>query len=189
MLVLSPGSKLLLTCRGHVKVDGETVSVVRNPSNSSRRAFRSYKQTMEGRSEENHSSPTEIHENRVITLTDPGYTASPTTQVIQKSSVSELLKGQYNWETQDMNGEDAPEEEDGDEGSRVTRAVKFSHHWKWSGKTGRKGDRDWGEVTFEERGATLYLPAVREADSGKYACFYKGREMFSVRVTVAGEES
>ncbi|XP_074539704.1 interleukin-6 receptor subunit alpha isoform X2 [Halichoeres trimaculatus] len=203
-LALSPGSRLLLTCSGHAEVDGVTVIVARNPSNSSRRrvsshpalstvnktdykgaSMKSYQQTTERRSEENHSSPTEAHENRIITHTDGGYTASPTTHMVRKSGASTPLKGEHAWETEDMNGEGAPEEEKGEEGSRVTRGVKMMYQWKLSGKTMGKGDRDWGEITFEEQGATLNLPSVRVADSGKYACFYKGREMFSIKVTAA----
>ncbi|XP_034552868.1 interleukin-6 receptor subunit alpha [Notolabrus celidotus] len=205
LLVLSPGSKLLLTCSGHVKVDGVKVSVARNLSNSSRKwissnatrtavnitditvaSVKSYKQTVKSAASQGyHSSPTEAHDNRIITHTDAGYTASPTTHMVRKSGVSRLLKSEYNWEAEEVGDEGELEEEEGEEGSRVTRGVKMMHHWKWNGKTVGKGDRDWGEIAFEERGATLSLSSVRVKDSGKYACYYKGREMFSVRVTIA----
>uniref|UniRef100_UPI0037E861DC interleukin-6 receptor subunit alpha n=1 Tax=Semicossyphus pulcher TaxID=241346 RepID=UPI0037E861DC len=204
VLVLSAGSQLVLTCSGPVKVDGVKVRIVGNNSNTGTRwispatanitnntgvLLKSDTQTMKNAvSEGYHSNPTEEglstgEENRIITRADKGCTASPTAHVVQSSGGRGLSKGESKWEAEEMKGDF--EEEEGEEGSRITRGIKSMYQWKLNGRTMGKGDRDWGEITFEGRGATLSLSSVRVTDSGKYACYYKGREKFSLRVTVA----
>nr|QJI54763.1 interleukin-6 receptor [Siniperca chuatsi] len=202
VLVLSQGSKLVMTCSGHVKVDGVKVSMARNSSNTNRRgsssdanpttvniisnsgvSMKSDKHTMKG--ERNHSNPTEAGETRSRQHIDTGYTASPTTHMVQPTSLSRLRKRESNREAEEMDGEGdyEEEEEEGEEGSRVTRGIKSRPQWKRNGRRVGKGDR--GGITFERRGATLCLSSVRLADSGKYTCYYRGRERFSLKVTVA----
>lgn len=202
-LVLSPGSKLVLTCNGHVWLDGVKVSMARNSSNANKRGSSSHakpttasvisntgvsvksdKQTMENAlSEGYHSNPTEAGENRRLGHTDTGYTVSPTTHMVRPNSESRALKAVVT----DGEGDYEGEEEEGEEGSRVTRGIKSRLQWKWNGRTVGKGDRDWGEITFEGRGATLSLSSVRLADSGRYTCSHRGRERFALKVIIAGE--
>lgn len=203
VLVLSPGSKLVLTCSGHVEVDGVKVSWGRNGLNTNRQGssadavptttanirsstgvlLNSDKHTGGNAVNEGyHSHPTEAGENTSLGQTDTGYTAPPTTHAVRPTSVTRLRMG----ESEDMAGEDDyEEEEEGEEGSRVTRGVKSRLQWKWNRMTVGKGDRDWGEVTLERRGASLSLSSVRLIDAGRYACYHRDRERFSLKVHVS----
>lgn len=207
VLVLSPGSSLVLTCSGHVEVDGVKVSMARQGSNTNRGgsssdstptttvnirsntevSMKSDKHTVENTvSEGYHPDLTDAGENRSLGRTATGYTASPTTHTVWQTSVSRLLKDESDWEAKEMDGESDYEKE-GDEGSRVTRGIKSRLQWKWNSRTVGKGDRDWGEITFERRRASLSLSSVRLTDSGRYSCYHRGRERFSLKVNVAGE--
>nr|XP_020462780.1 interleukin-6 receptor subunit alpha-like [Monopterus albus] len=192
VLVLSSGSTLLLTCRGHVTVDGVKVNIARNSNRNKRGSFPAAPTTTGTK------KPTEGHryspdtavsavtgENRRPTYT--GYTASPITRVVQPTSVSRLLRGQSETEEMGVEGyyEDNMEEEEGAGGSRVTRGLESWPQWKLNGKTVGKGNRDQGELTLERRGSLLSLSSVRVEDSGNYTCHHRGRERFSVRVIVA----
>ncbi|XP_031155135.1 interleukin-6 receptor subunit alpha isoform X2 [Sander lucioperca] len=205
VLVLSPGSSLVLTCSGHVEVDGVKVSMARQGSNTNRGgsssdstptttvnirsntevSMKSDKHTVENTvSEGYHPDLTDAGENRSLGRTATGYTASPTTHTVWQTSVSRLLKDESDWEAKEMDGESDYEKE-GDEGSRVTRGIKSRLQWKWNSRTVGKGDRDWGEITFERRRASLSLSSVRLTDSGRYSCYHRGRERFSLKVNVA----
>lgn len=201
-MVLSTGSKLLLTCSGDVTVDGVKV---RNSSNTKRTAssssatsatvtitshtevsIKSDKHTTENAvSERYHSNSTEAGENRSLRPTDTGHTASPTTHTVQPTSVHRLLK-------EELDGESDYEEEEEEEverevGSRVTRGIKLRPQWKRDGKTVGKGDTDFEGITFERRGAALSLSSARLTDSGEYTCHFRDRRRFSLKVIVAGE--
>ncbi|KAM9353472.1 interleukin-6 receptor subunit alpha [Symphorus nematophorus] len=194
VLVLSPGSKLVLDCSGQVMVNGVKVRNISNTSGKGRSSsvtpatvniistagvsMKSDKQTLEDSvSEGYHFNPTVTEENRRLRQTDTGYTASPTTYPIQPTRLPMAE------ETDDYEEEEGEGEE---EGSRVTRGIKLRPQWKWNGTTVGKGDRDWGEITFERRGTKLSLSSVRLTDSGTYKCYNRGRERFSLKVTVAG---
>ncbi|XP_042345732.1 interleukin-6 receptor subunit alpha [Plectropomus leopardus] len=201
VLVLSPGSKLILTCSGHVDVDGvkvrdglntnrygsstdATPTTTVNIRSNTGVSLKSDKHTVGNTlSEGYHSNPTEATENRSLGLTDTGYTVSPTTYTVQPTSVSRLRKRES--QNMDEEGDYEEGEEDEEEGSRVTRGIKSRIQWKWNGRTVGKGDRDWGEITFERRGASLSLSSVRLMDSGRYTCYHRGRERFSLKVTVS----
>ncbi|CAK6960706.1 interleukin-6 receptor subunit alpha [Scomber scombrus] len=210
VLVLSTGSKLVLTCSGLVKVDGVNVNINRKSSNTNRgesssNAIPTTAKTVSNtgvsvKSDRNtiskgyHTQTTEAgvntvtEENKHLGYTGTGYTTYPPSQTVQLTNVSRLLMGESNWQGEDMDGEgeyDDEEEEEGEEGSRVTRGIKSRPQWKWNGRSVGKGDRDWGEVTFEKRGATLSLASVRPTDSGNYTCYHRGRERLSLKVTIA----
>ncbi|XP_040901381.1 interleukin-6 receptor subunit alpha isoform X2 [Toxotes jaculatrix] len=190
VLVLSPGSKLVLTCKGHVMVDGIKVSISQNSSNTNRRGrapvaptttgnIINSKLTMNSIVNEGHHFDTTAEvsavkgENTSLGYTDATYTASPTTLMVQPTSVGRLLKGQSDWEAEEVDGEgdyEDYEEEEGEELSRVTRGIKSRPQWKWNGKI---------------VGATLSLSSVRVTDSGRYTCHHRGRERFSLKVLVA----
>ncbi|KAM7383469.1 hypothetical protein PAMP_003117 [Pampus punctatissimus] len=198
VLVLSPGSKLVLTCSGLVKVDGVKVSVTRKSSNTNRSTIANTLVSVKSdtnslESDGYHIHPTEAGvntvtgENRHLTYTDTQYTAYSTFQTVQPTSVSRRLRGESGWEAEDMVGEgeyEEEQEEEQEEDSRETRGIKLRPQWKWNGRTVGKGDRDWGDVTFERKGAVLSLASVRPKDSGNYTCHHRGRETLSLKVTV-----
>lgn len=189
-LVVSPGSDLVLTCSGHVAVDGVKV---RNGSNTNRVGSSSaatpttvniitspgaqMKSNTHNTENAVGQAPTQAGDNRSLRHTDTGYTASPTAHMDQPTSVSRLLN------TAETHGVDYEEEER----SRVTRGIKLRSQWKLNKRTLGKGDRDWGGITFDRSGASLSLYSVRLTDSGTYACFHRGRERFSLKVIIAGE--
>ncbi|XP_029308039.1 LOW QUALITY PROTEIN: interleukin-6 receptor subunit alpha [Cottoperca gobio] len=196
VLVLTPGSKLVLTCSGHVEVDGVKVNKARNSSNTNRRSSpsvnpttvniisntevstKSDKHTVEKTAREGYSSiPTDAGENKSLGHSNAVNTTSPSTHTVQPTGVSRLVKGESNKED-----EYGDYEEEGEEGGRVTRGIKSRLQWKWNGKTVGKEDR---EITFERRGASLSLSTVRLTDAGRYTCYHKGRQRFSVKVNVA----
>lgn len=207
VLVLSPGSKLLLTCGGHVKVDGVKVSLVKNSSNTNknRSPSDSTPPTQRNTNSSTISVKSDINpvnhaasegsrsteagvsavpgENTSFGYTDTGYTASPHT--VQPTSASRPLQGESDWEAEDMDieGDYEDEEEEAEEGSRVTRGVKSRPQWKFNRRTVGKGDS--GGITFGRSGATLSLASARPSDSGKYSCHHRGIEKFSVKVVVA----
>ncbi|XP_060936523.1 interleukin-6 receptor subunit alpha isoform X2 [Limanda limanda] len=199
--VLSSGSNLVLTCKGHVTVDGVKVNIARNSPNANRRSSSSVAPTTTGNiiyskqesslKEEQHISP-EAEVSTVTTETrgprdrDTANTASPTTHVTQPTSVGGLLRGQSNSEVESDEEGDywEEEEEEGENGSRVTRGTKSRPQWKLNGKTVGTGKQEGREITFEKRGSTLSLFSVRETDSGRYSCHHRGREKFSFRVVV-----
>ncbi|XP_047453992.1 interleukin-6 receptor subunit alpha [Mugil cephalus] len=209
VLVLSPGSTLVLTCSGHVKVDGVKISLNRDNSNTNKRisspaptpTAQSIMSSSEGTTSSGNSSmknnasegydslSTEAGatavpaKNRSLGFTDTGYTASP--HLVQPTSSSRRLKRESDWEYDDMDFEGDYEDVEGEEGNRVTRGIKSRPRWMWNKKTVGKGDRDWGKVTFGRNGAALTLASVRLTDSGKYACHHRGRERFAVKVVVA----
>uniref|UniRef100_A0A8D3EDF8 Interleukin 6 receptor n=1 Tax=Scophthalmus maximus TaxID=52904 RepID=A0A8D3EDF8_SCOMX len=187
VLVLSPGSELVLTCKGHVMVDGVKVNIARDSSNNNRRwSSSSVAPTTTGNimndehttdssvTEVYHIDPeAEVRTTRENRLTD---TASSTTNMVQPTSAGGLLReGDYEEE----------EEEGGEEGSRVTRGIKSRPWWKWNGKTVGTRGNEWRKLTLERRGATLCLRSARETDSGRYTCHHRGRERFSLKVIVA----
>ncbi|XP_039974368.1 interleukin-6 receptor subunit alpha [Xiphias gladius] len=204
VLVLSPGSKLVLNCKGHVMVDGVKVKLSGHSSNTSRRGSSLLAPTTTGNiinkkramdstvNEGHHFNPeaavsTVTGENRSPRNTDTAYTVSPTTHGVQPPSVGRLLKGESHWEAGEVvEGGDyeEDEEDEGEEGSRVTR-LQSRPQWKWNGRTVGNIDRDLREITFERSEATLSLFSVSVTDSGKYTCHHRGRERFSLKVIVA----
>ncbi|KAK5862288.1 hypothetical protein PBY51_017699 [Eleginops maclovinus] len=180
LLVLSPGSKLVLSCSGHVEADGVKVSsninrkgspsdatptsfnITSNTEALTKSAIITVENTVSGG---HHSNTTEAEESKSLKHSETAYTASPSPQPV--------------WENRDYG------EEEDEDGSRVTRSIKPGLQWKWNGRTVGKGNRDWGEVSFERRGASLSLSSVRLSDSGRYTCYLKGRERFSLKVKVA----
>ncbi|XP_040021858.2 interleukin-6 receptor subunit alpha [Gasterosteus aculeatus] len=203
VLVVPPGSKLLLTCSGRVEVDGVKVSVHKNSSNNRRGSSsnvtpssanitstagvltkgpkRAAKETV---SEEPRWNSTSAAGRRSLGL-GPGaeHAASAT-------SPSTPLEDEPDWEAKAMDGAgDYEEGEEGAEGagSRVTRGVtsRLQWKWKWNGRTVGKEGRDQGAITLDRRGASLSLSSVGLTDSGRYACYHRGRERFSLKVNVA----
>uniref|UniRef100_A0A8D3B443 Interleukin 6 receptor n=1 Tax=Scophthalmus maximus TaxID=52904 RepID=A0A8D3B443_SCOMX len=187
VLVLSPGSELVLTCKGHVMVDGVKVNIARDIAPTTTGNIMNDEHTTDSSvTEVYHIDPeAEVRTTRENRLTD---TASSTTNMVQPTSAGGLLRGESHWEAEEVDGEgdyEEEEEEGGEEGSRVTRGIKSRPWWKWNGKTVGTRGNEWRKLTLERRGATLCLRSARETDSGRYTCHHRGRERFSLKVIVA----
>lgn len=171
VLVLTPGRELIMTCRGHVTIDGLEV---RNGSKTSSRdgsqadvtsktatAVKGLKQALVNSANTRNRSS--------------GHTASPTAHVTRPTSVHRLS------ESEDVDQD--TEKEEWNDGSRGMQGENSSLQWKWTGRMVQKRDKDvkWS------RGATLSLSSVRVADSGTFTCYHRSKEMFSLKVIVAGE--
>lgn len=178
-------------------VNGVTVKRAKNSSNTNKRGNPSVAPTTTGNSINKHtmsstasnlynaaSALTEV--NKIPTYTDTGSTASSTTLVVHPTSVSRPLRSVSNWEN-DGNSDYEEEEDEVEEGSRVTRGINSSPQWKWNGEVVGKEKRDWGEMTFERRGATLSISSVGVTHTGNYTCHHRGKERFFLKVVVAGE--
>lgn len=176
VLVLYQGSKLVLSCSGHVEADGvkvrggsssdENQTSVNNIRNTEA-LMKSAKPTVENTVGEGyHSNTTEAGESKSLKDSATAFTASPSTPTV--------------WEPGDYE-----EQEEGEDGSKVTRSMKPRLQWKWNGRIVGKGDRDWGGIGFERRGSSLSLSSVRLSDSGRFTCYHRGRERFSLKVKVA----
>ncbi|XP_034030687.1 interleukin-6 receptor subunit alpha [Thalassophryne amazonica] len=209
VLVLHPGSKLVLTCRGQVKVDGVVVSIITDNSNAGRResssdANQSHVNTVnnngflankrsveEAVSERYHTVMGEKSATRsqdqVVGQSgqhDAGLKVSPTAQAFQPTSRGSALKGDSVWEAGEMADDgDNEEEEDEEEGyNRVTRGVRMRPQWMWNGTVVKKGDRRG--LLLEESGFTLSLPSVTVEHVGRYTCHHRGKT-FSLKLVVA----
>lgn len=104
-----------------------------------------------------------------------GHAASPTAHVAPLTSVHRP--------SVDREADQETGKEEWNGGGRGRRGENSSLHWKWTGRVVRKRDKDvkWS------RGATLSLSSVTEADSGTFTCYHRDKEMFSLKVIVAGE--
>ncbi|XP_054638906.1 interleukin-6 receptor subunit alpha isoform X3 [Dunckerocampus dactyliophorus] len=170
VLVLSPGSSLVLSCDGDVKVDGAKVKVSKQGSNNN---------AGEHSSSETQTTAYKPHRNEALIKADTNALkgkheeqgvqagregrSSPVYQVFQPTSTP-------------------PKAEDMDT-SKVTRGLKGK--WKVNGKTVGRGHWDWGGFTVGSGGAQLSVSSTRPKDSGNYSCHHRGRERFSVKVIVA----
>ncbi|XP_030014863.1 interleukin-6 receptor subunit alpha [Sphaeramia orbicularis] len=193
VLALLPGSKLVLTCSGHVSVDGVKVNVAKNipnsntkvgslattPANSLGHATVSVRSdrhvTGNGVSHGYLTPPAETQaghvteEKQSLRFTE---STSPNTQTVQSTSVSSPPSVKPDHEAEDMDYDDDYEEDEWEGVSRVTRGVKSKPEWKQNGRMVGKG-------------AALTLDSVSLEDSGRYTCHHRGKVRFSVKVTVA----
>uniref|UniRef100_A0A1A8FX03 Interleukin 6 receptor n=2 Tax=Nothobranchius TaxID=28779 RepID=A0A1A8FX03_9TELE len=189
VVVISPGSRLVLTCSGHVWVDG--AKVVLNGSNINKRRPAPVRNTTTKKAAGNAAVLTKNQtslQNPVnerifsptaetgVSLEPDRRTASPLT--VQPASTSTATMGGSDWEDNEM-------ESDEEEGSRVTRGIKLRPQWKRTEQLVQRGDTNRGKVTFLGHGAALTLESVRLTDAGNYTCHHRGREAFAVEVVVA----
>ncbi|XP_037309786.2 interleukin-6 receptor subunit alpha isoform X2 [Pungitius pungitius] len=180
VLVVPSGSRLLLTCSGHVEVDGVKVGVHGNSSNSRRGSPSSVNVTGGAAA----LTTGRRHGAKEPTWAAGGRGPGPTgaEHAASTAGPSPALKGRGDREAKEGDGASGYEEEEegAEEGSRVTRGLK---QWKWNGRTVGGEDRGWGPM--DGTGASLSLSSVRPTDSGRYACYHRGRERFSLKVNVA----
>ncbi|XP_077577361.1 aquaporin-10a isoform X1 [Stigmatopora nigra] len=160
VLVLSPGSSLLLSCDADVKVNGATVKGAKHTSND-RDAF-SQMQT-------NNFASLRTDEKK---LREEEQGAQ-----IAEYDLSSLPSWRFLTPT-------LPKGDDVDGGQRA-RDVKAKFKWKWNGRTVGKGHRDWVGFVSARRGKQLSVDSVQLKDSGNYTCLQRGRQMFSLKVIVA----
>ncbi|MEQ2262352.1 hypothetical protein XENORESO_008031 [Xenotaenia resolanae] len=207
VLVVSPGSRLKLTCRGHVKVNGVKVTLTRNiPSTNKRRSpsdrtpttqqvrrDRAFSNKSGGTSpvSERYHAPTTVTGvstvpggNQSVGYSDTEHTTSP--QVVQPTPQSiTTTGGESDWEDKEKTLELQYKDEVWEEGSSVTKGIKMRPQWKWNKQPVQSADRDWGDIAFLGDGSSLSLSSVKLTDAGKYTCHYRGEEKFAVKVIVA----
>lgn len=186
VLVVSSGSRLVLTCDGDVKVNEAKVILTSSSCNKKRPApVRTPAQRVTSRRTASTAlQNTEAGVSSGLRHSDTGrHAVSPDT--VHPTSVSRTTSGGSDWEEENDDGDG--EDEDGEEGSRVTRGIRTRHQWKWNKLPGQKGDRNWGQNPVISHEAFLSLASVRPTDAGKYVCYHRGEERFAVKVFVAGE--
>lgn len=200
VLVVSPGSKLLINCNGDTKVNGVKVNLTRTGPNTNTISVsttqkpasyptvstESVKYDMPTAVSEGYGSSTPVGAVSTVSgeNTDPTiYAASP--HMVQSATPSRTPEGESIQENEEV--DTGYEAEKGGKGSRVTRDIKSNSEWKWNKQPLRKNDSRGGDIKFLTGGTILSLPSIRLTDSGKYTCHHGGRETTAVKVIVAGE--
>ncbi|KAM4568467.1 uncharacterized protein V3H82_012648 [Fundulus diaphanus] len=202
VLVVSPGSRLELTCTGQVKVNGVKVALTgdvpsknkrrsssdRTPTTQQFRRNRTFPNKIDKTStvSERYHSPTTAGvstvqgENR--SLGYPGTEPNTSPQVVTPTPPSKTtMRGESDREDKEVKLKAEYKDE---EGSRVARGVKIRPRWKWNKQLVQTVDRDWGKIVFLGDGSSLSLSSVRRTDAGKYTCHHGGEETFAVKVIV-----
>lgn len=156
VVIVSQGSELVMTCSGHVTIDGVKVTsnanglpaaVTRSTVNSvSHNAVLPKQQISKSRESEGRIVPTS-----------------------SSSSVSQPIRTKSEWDP----GRVGEFEDEFDDEGKDERATKFNLQWKFT--------KD-GQGIAE--GPTLSLSHVKMSDSGRYSCHQRGTERFSTRVIV-----
>lgn len=208
VLAVSPGSRLELTCSGHVKVNGVRVTLTGSvPSKNKRRSLLdrtpttqqvrrnsvfSNKSDIASAVNEGYRTPTTTAgfstlqgENQSSGYSDKHPTSPQEVQPTPQSKTP--TRGESDREDKEMKHEAENKDEEWEEGGKVTSGIKMRPQWKWNSKLVTSLDRDWGEMTFLRDGSSLSLSSVRLMDAGKYTCHHRGEETLAVKVIVAGE--
>ncbi|XP_077432809.1 interleukin-6 receptor subunit alpha [Vanacampus margaritifer] len=157
VLVVPPGSSLVVSCDGDVRVDGATVKVAKGNSNDKDTSSEIHSSNGDLKSTDTNTSKDKIQEE--------GYTSAPAHQVVQPTSAAPM-------------GENT-------KGSKGTRGVKGKSKWKWNGKIVGRGHWDWDGFVSGKSGTRLSVTSARPRDSGNYTCQHRGRTMFTLKVIVA----
>lgn len=174
VLVVTPGRELIMTCRGHVMIDG--LKVKKGSNDSKRGSSQSGVVSKTGALIKNVKQDVANDEN--TGNSSCGHTASPSTPMVLPTSRQRLSEPrEVEQETEEE------EEEEWNEESRLMQRENSSLQWKWTGRMAGKRDKDvkWS------RGATLVLSSVTVSDSGTFTCYHSRKERFSIKVIVAGE--
>ncbi|XP_015248369.1 PREDICTED: interleukin-6 receptor subunit alpha-like isoform X1 [Cyprinodon variegatus] len=208
VLVVPPGSSLELNCDGHVRVNGDKVSLSRKVLSTNKRRSPSERTPITlqvrrntispNRSKKTSAESVQYHstttaagvntvqgENQSNEYSNKERFTSP--QVVQPTplSMTTILRGESKWEENKKKPEDEYRDKDWGESSRVTRGAKIRPQWRWNKQLVQRADRDWGEMEFLNGGSSLSLSSVRQTDAGKYTCHQRGEETLAVTVIVA----
>ncbi|XP_019747724.1 interleukin-6 receptor subunit alpha [Hippocampus comes] len=168
VLVVSPGSSLVLSCDGDVRVDGAKVKAAKRSSDDTDASREMHTSNGDFRKTDLNATKERIHEEGVQRGEQTSLSLSssfPTHQVV-RATVTPLEGGNAN-------------------GNRGTRVVKGKSKWKWNGETVGRGHRELDSFALGKSGTQLSVTSVRLRDSGNYTCQYKGQVMFSLKVIVA----
>ncbi|XP_061144531.1 interleukin-6 receptor subunit alpha [Syngnathus typhle] len=160
VLVVSPGSRLVLTCDGDVRVDGSKVKVAKHTSGD--------KET----SREIHNSDGDLAKTDMNASKD-------------KSQEEGLQRTRSFVTHQVVRPSSTPLKDENTDDNKGTRGVKGKSRWKWNGKTVRRGHRDWEGFTLGKSGTQLSVNSVGLKNSGNYTCLYISQVIFSLKVIVA----
>nr|XP_057939924.1 interleukin-6 receptor subunit alpha isoform X2 [Doryrhamphus excisus] len=155
VLVVSPGSSLVLSCDGDVKVDGAKVKVSKQSSNNN---------TGERSSSVTQTTAEKPHRNKAFRKDD-----------------TNTMKDKR--QDQGVQPTSSPPKADGMDTSTASRG--FKGKWKLNGKTVGRGHWDWEGFTVGRGGTQLSVSSVQVKDSGNYSCHHRGRERFTIKVMVA----
>ncbi|XP_054903591.1 interleukin-6 receptor subunit alpha [Poeciliopsis prolifica] len=201
VVVVSPGSRLQLTCSGDVKVNGVKVTLTRNvpsvnkkgsssertPTTQQARRNRPFTKRSDKSSTVSERLPnpttatgisTLLGENQSSGYSDVEHATSP--QVVHPTPPSKTTIGvKSDWEDEEMKLEESKE------GSRATREVKMKPQWQWNKQLMESVDREWGGLAFLSDKSGLSLSSVRLTDAGTYTCYHRGEETLAVKVIVA----
>uniref|UniRef100_A0A3Q2PWJ9 Interleukin-6 receptor subunit alpha n=1 Tax=Fundulus heteroclitus TaxID=8078 RepID=A0A3Q2PWJ9_FUNHE len=203
VLVVSPGSRLELTCTGQVKVNGVKVGLTGDVPSKNKRRSSSDRTLTTQQFTRNGTFPNKIDktstvsgryhspttagvstaqgENRILGY--PGTEPNTSPQVVTPTPPSKTtMRGESDREDKEVKLKGEYKDE---EGSRVARGLKMRPCWKWNKQLVQTVDRDWGEIAFLGDGSSLSLSSVRRKDAGKYTCHHGGEETFGVKVIVA----
>lgn len=157
VVVVSPGSDLVVTCSGHVIVDGV------KPVYSSHGSPAAVTQ----------SSLNSISHNAVLPKQDISVIRETAAHINPTSSSTGLSQPSSPKSDWDDGRADKFEKEFDDEEERE-QVKKFSAQWKFNNK----------DIQGDAEGSTLSLSRVRMSDCGRYSCHHGGAERFSTRVIV-----
>lgn len=156
VVIVSLGSKLVLTCSGHVIV------------NRVKQIFASHSFS----DAVTYSTLKAISHNAVLMKQYTSVNMENADEIIptsSSSSVSQPTRPKYGWDDRPMDRfNEFTEEEKGEE------AKKFNTQWKFNNK-GIQGNAV---------GSMLSLSHVRKNDSGRYSCHHGDAERFSIRIIV-----
>ncbi|XP_061574363.1 interleukin-6 receptor subunit alpha isoform X2 [Cololabis saira] len=200
VLVVPTGSKLLLTCDGLVKVNGENVVLTRVGSNANKISPVGVTTPQKLASNSTVSTDKTEIQTAVTTVngeydsttvaavsTVPGENTNSTTyktspHMLQPTTSTRTPDEASTQENEEIHSLD--EVEEGEDSSRVPREaeLKLNYQWKWNKQLSWEKYR---EVTVSKDGAILSLDSVRQTDAGSYSCYHRGREMTAIKVIVA----
>ncbi|KAM6967468.1 interleukin-6 receptor subunit alpha [Aplochiton taeniatus] len=207
VLVLPPGSIVVLDCGGQVVVDGLKVNLPSVPHRAESVVDGSVNVadhdgigtsssvtlpvlTLTG---QHHAHPAgdEMVENATEEYgrsekTHLDYTEPEDKTLAATAAFSPIIRHSSTKSQSELPAEETDREEDyekGEEGERRVRELRRAE-WKWNGRGPmREGRRDG--VMLGKSGTTLSLSSLSEGDSGNYSCHRRGKMLFSLRVVVA----
>uniref|UniRef100_A0A3Q2ZJX9 Interleukin 6 receptor n=1 Tax=Kryptolebias marmoratus TaxID=37003 RepID=A0A3Q2ZJX9_KRYMA len=169
VLVVTPGSRLVLTCGGDVTVNEAKVVLSGAGGNEKKPTSARAPTTAWAPSIRTASASLPDGESHLPPDAEAGVGSPQTARPTRLTA-----------------GEPDREDEEGQEGgSRVTRGVKARHQWKRSKLPGQKGDRGEGGIEVVGDEVVLSLASVTPTDAGRYSCHRRGKETFAVKVLVA----